>query len=217
MASEDSIHPIAPLSTAVHPFPESKNRGVVLIRQARLRQQVDDLAPQREVLRLLADERKPLEERNDAFPVIREAVDLPVPAAVAGDPHRPAAHRLAKEIERRPILLRDVEGGREPKASMAAAALATDDHEAPLSQREPGQEATERDRYGLDGWPFLLIACTRHVFTEPSSSDGTSSAGYSGVPAYSQLLQLPRSTDSYGRRLPGLSFGASGRSPNTST
>src|SRR6266576_3725953 len=168
MASEDSIHPIAPLSTAVHPFPESKNLGVVLVRQDRLRQQVGDLAPQREVLRLLADERKPLEEGDDALAVVREAVDLPVPAAVAGDSHRPAAERLAKQIERSPILLRDVEGGREPKASMAAAALATNDHGASLSQREPGQEAAERDRYGLDGWPFLLIACTRHVVTEPS-------------------------------------------------
>src|SRR3954453_10827720 len=143
MASEDSIHPIAPLSTAVHPFPESKNRGVVLIRQDGLRQQVDDLAPQREVLRLLADERKPLEERHDALAVVREAIDLPVPPAVAGDAHRSAAERLAKEIERSPILLRDVEGGRESEASMARTASAAHHREAALSQREPGQEATE--------------------------------------------------------------------------
>ena len=142
MASEDSIHSIAPLSAAVHPFPESKNRGVVLIRQDRLRQQVDDLAPQREVLSLLADERKSLEKRHDALAVVGEAIDLPVPAAVAGDPHRPAAKRLAEEIERGPIMLRDVEGSREPKASLAAAAPAADDHEASLSQREPGQETT---------------------------------------------------------------------------
>ena len=65
--------------------------------------------------------------------------------------------------------------------------------------------------------PFLLIVRTRHIFTVPAAWDGTRSAGYSDVPAYSQVLQLPRSTDSYGRRLPGLSFAASNRSPNNST
>ena len=87
---------------------------------------------------------------------------------------------------------------------------AAPDHEAGLSQRKPGEKRSEGDRYGLDGRPFLLIACiTRHVFTVLSTSDRTSSAGCPGVPAYSRLLQLPRSTDSYGRRLPGLSFAAS--------
>jgi hypothetical protein len=32
---------------------------------------------------------------------------------------------------------------------------------------------------------FLLITCTRHIVTVPPGSDGTSSAGYSGVPAFS--------------------------------
>jgi hypothetical protein len=114
-------------------------------------------------------------------------------------------------------VLRDIEGGREPEAPCTAATSAADDHEASLSQREPGQKGTEGGVDRLDGQPFLLIACTRHIVTVHAPPDGTSSAGYSGVPAYSQLLQLPRSTDSYGRRLPGLSFGASGRTPNTST
>ena len=39
--------------------------------------------------------------------------------------------------------------------------------------------------------------------------------GYTDIPAYSQVLQLPRSTDSYGRRLPGLSFAASGQALTT--
>src|SRR6202035_977135 len=96
-------------------------------------------------------------------------------------------------------------------------ALATHQHEAPLTQREPGREATERGRYGLYARSFLLIVRTRHIFTVPPTWDGTRSAGYSDVPAYSRVLQLPRSTDSYGRRLPGLSFAASNRSPNNST
>src|ERR1017187_6396914 len=91
-------------------------------------------------------------------------------------------------------------------------AYPTHQHEAPLTQRKTRQEATERGRYGPYARPFLLIVRTRHIFTVPSTWDGTRSAGYSDVPAYSRVLQLPRSTDSYGRRLPGLSFAASNRS-----
>jgi hypothetical protein len=35
---------------------------------------------------------------------------------------------------------------------------------------------------------FLLVFCTRHIFTVPSTRDATRSAGYSGFPAYSQML-----------------------------
>ena len=40
---------------------------------------------------------------------------------------------------------------------------------------------------------FLLISCTRHIVTVPPTWDGTRSAGFSGFPAYSQMLtaQLP--------------------------
>jgi hypothetical protein len=34
----------------------------------------------------------------------------------------------------------------------------------------------------------LLIVRTRHIVTVPPTSDGTSSAGYSEFPAYSQVL-----------------------------
>ena len=90
-------------------------------------------------------------------------------------------------------------------------ASATYHHEASFTQRESGQEATERARYDLYARSFLLIVRARHIVTVPPGWDGTRSAGYSDVPAYSRVLQLPRSTDSYGRRLPGLSFGASGQ------
>lgn len=36
--------------------------------------------------------------------------------------------------------------------------------------------------------PFLLISCTRHIVTVSPAWDGTRSAGYSGVPAYGQML-----------------------------
>ena len=35
---------------------------------------------------------------------------------------------------------------------------------------------------------FLLISCTRHIVTVPPTWDDTRSAGYSGVPAYGQML-----------------------------
>jgi hypothetical protein len=209
MASEDSVHSVCSLTAAVHPLAESKNRTAIRVRYDRLEKQPNCSAPQLEVGRLRAYERKPLEEGHDALPLVREAVHLPIPAAVAGATHRPASQGLPKQIEWLPIVLGDVEGRRDPEAPRRARSLAAHDHEAPLSQREPGEEPTDRGGNRLYGRPFLLIACTRHIVTVPARVDGTSSAGYSGVPAYSQLLQLPRSTDSYGRRLPGLGFGAS--------
>ena len=83
------------------------------------------------------------------------------------------------------------------------------DREASFSVYKTDHPATELNQ------PFLLVSRTRHIVTREILSDITSSAGYSDVPAYSQVLQLPRSTDSYGRRLPGLSFAASGQALTT--
>jgi hypothetical protein len=54
----------------------------------------------------------------------------------------------------------------------------------------------EADDPLLDSWPFLLIARTRRIFTGhvptiPGGSDMAGTAGYSGVPAYSQLHITP--------------------------
>ena len=54
----------------------------------------------------------------------------------------------------------------------------------------------EADDPLLDAWPFLLIARTRrivtaHSLTIPGGSDMPGTAGYSGVPAYSQLHITP--------------------------
>ena len=54
----------------------------------------------------------------------------------------------------------------------------------------------EADDPSLESWPFLLIARTRrivtgHVITILRGSDMTGTAGYSGVPAYSQLHFTP--------------------------
>ena len=54
----------------------------------------------------------------------------------------------------------------------------------------------EADDPLLDAWPFLLIARTRRIVTAhvpaiPGGSDMADTAGYSGVPAYSQLHFTP--------------------------
>src|ERR1700682_2712310 len=188
IVSEDSIHPIASLSTAVHPFPESKNLMVVLVAEVVGREQRYCASPQPIVLRLLSHDRKPIEERHNAAGEIEKSVDLPIPATVARLAQSPAPEGHMKQIQRDAIVLRDVEGGRELEAPAIVAAFAADDHEASLSQRKPRQEATEGGRYGLDAWPFLLIVRTRHIFTVPPTWDGTRSAGYSDIPAYSQVL-----------------------------
>ena len=58
----------------------------------------------------------------------------------------------------------------------------------PLRLQSPVTQASSLNQ------SFLLIVRTRHIVTVPPTSDGTRSAGYSDVPAYSRVLQLPRST-----------------------
>ncbi len=116
-----------------------------------------------------------------------------VPAAVARSAERPAVERLAEQLERSPIVLRDVERGGELPLPRVVGTPPTHEHEASLSEGEPGQKVPERARDGFDCQPFLLIVRTRHVVTIVNArSDVTmSSAGYSDIPAYSRLLQLP--------------------------
>src|ERR671918_1028609 len=106
---------------------------------------------------------------------------------------RPARERVAEELQWNSILLRHVEGGRDLPLPLVVAATATDEHEAGLAQSETRQEAPEIARDRFDSEPFLLIVRTRHLVTIVSVwSDVTmSSAGYSEIPAYSRLLQLP--------------------------
>jgi hypothetical protein len=61
--------------------------------------------------------------------------------------------------------------------------------------------------------PFLLIVRTRHIVTVPSVSDGTSSAGYSEFPAYSQIYRQQWSTVSR-RSEPSSRTALMGEQPN---
>jgi hypothetical protein len=85
------------------------------------------------VLRLCPDQRKPIEEWDQTAGNVREAVDLPLPALVPCLANRSAAERLHEELERSPILLRDVESGRDLPLPPVVAATTTDEHEAGLT------------------------------------------------------------------------------------
>jgi hypothetical protein len=76
MVSEDSLHRVAPLTATIHSFSESKNRAVIRVRQVPPLEHRDSVAKPCEVLSLLTDQRKPLEERDDPPADVRE-VDLP--------------------------------------------------------------------------------------------------------------------------------------------
>jgi hypothetical protein len=83
IVSEDSIHSVASLSAAIHPFPESKNRGVVLVTQTTGRQKRYCAPPQPVVLCFLAHDRKPIEERHDTRGEIGKSIDIPIPTIVS--------------------------------------------------------------------------------------------------------------------------------------
>jgi hypothetical protein len=83
IVSEDSIHPMASLPTAVHPFPESKNLVVVLVAEITGAQKENCLPPKPVVLRLRPHDRKTIEEGHDPAGKLGKSVDLPIPAAVS--------------------------------------------------------------------------------------------------------------------------------------
>lgn len=105
IVSEDSIHPMTSLPTAVHPFPESKNLVVVLIAKTSTREQRYCASPETVVLCLRSHDRKTIEEGHDTASQIGESIDLPIPAAVPRLTHGPAPQGLPKEIQRRTIVL----------------------------------------------------------------------------------------------------------------
>jgi hypothetical protein len=111
IVSEDSIHPMASLSTAVHPFPESKNLVVVLVAQTTGSEKDNCLLPEPEVLRLHSHDRKSIEERHDSVGQIGKSVDLPIPTSVSRPSERPTTQCLSKEVQWLAIMLRHVEGG----------------------------------------------------------------------------------------------------------
>src|SRR6266849_8589658 len=67
IVSEDSAHSITSLSAAVHPFSESKNAGVICVAQTPSSKKHDNASPRPVVICLLSDDRKPIEERQDAL------------------------------------------------------------------------------------------------------------------------------------------------------
>jgi hypothetical protein len=113
IVSEDSIHSIAPLSTPIHPFPESQNLVVVLIAQT--------ISRRRRYKRPSASgshsppipDRPSIDEStirgNHHQKACRPPNERQLPGAYRAQ--RASADRLPKEIELHAIMLRNVEGG----------------------------------------------------------------------------------------------------------
>jgi len=83
IVSEDSVHSVASLSAAVHPFPESKNLTVVLVAQTTGCQKKHCASPEPIVRRLHANDREPIKEGHDPAAEIRKSIHLPIPATIS--------------------------------------------------------------------------------------------------------------------------------------
>src|SRR5205809_4674961 len=113
MVSEDSLHRVTPLATAVHALTEGQNGDIVGVAEASASQDRYCISESREILRLCPDELEALEERDDSVTDVSEVVHLPVPATIAGPSHASTAQRAPEELQRSPVLLRHVESCRE--------------------------------------------------------------------------------------------------------
>jgi hypothetical protein len=65
IVSEDSIHPVAPLPTTIHPFPESKNLVIVLVAETAGVRQDNRVLPQPEVPSLRSHDHRPAHGRAE--------------------------------------------------------------------------------------------------------------------------------------------------------
>jgi hypothetical protein len=117
-----------------------------------------------------------------------------------------ASHETAGQVlrlTRQGISLRSVTSRPLPSAALTGAprssgsAISADLSTSPWSSdctfaslARGGWRAVSEDTLASRG-SFLLIVRTRHIVTVPSRCDGTRSAGYSDVPAYSQLHPMP--------------------------
>jgi hypothetical protein len=136
-----------------------------------------------------------LKERNyrpdEIIPSIHDelAQMLTVVVLALVDVHPPNAKEALELLQRRPTAdtLRHDKPMRDLVPSFVASAMPTTllphepDGEASLSVYKAGDPAKLNQS-------FLLISCTRHIVTVPATWDGTRSAGFSGFPAYSQML-----------------------------
>ena len=136
-----------------------------------------------------------LKERNDRLDQIRPTphrIAIQMLLVVVVPPvrkHASHAEEIDKLVETRDALraLRN----RELVRHLIAGFVAFPDRSTRLSHETDGEATLSvykaNNPAKLDQ-SFLLISCTRHIVTVPPTWDGTRSAGFSGVPAYGQML-----------------------------
>jgi hypothetical protein len=152
-----------------------------------------------EVVSLRAQQRVPLEERNYRLQqILPPSHDVSVQMlAVIVVPlvleHLTYTEELAELMKARRAartlrnheLMRDLPAG-SVSASASAAILANEsDREASFSVYKTNNPATPDQSF------LLIFRITRHVVTVDITSDVSSSAGYPGFPAYSQMRTAP--------------------------
>ena len=149
----------------------------------------------RKVTLLRRPERVSLKERNNRSQKLRSSVHdelgqvLAVVVVAGGDVHPTNAKEALQLLQRRSAAnaLRHDKSVRDLIPGFVASAVRSTwlpnepDGEASLSVHKASDPAKLNQS-------FLLISCTRHVVTVPPTWDDTRSAGYSGLPAYSQML-----------------------------
>jgi hypothetical protein len=195
MASEDSDQVLSG-RLPIHRFDDLSNLNQTFdIEMSIIRDQLHAACELLEVTLLRRSKRVILKERNyrpykiiaSVHDELAQMLSMVVLALIDVDPtHAKEALELlqcgpATDTLRHDKPMRDLVPG--PVASATPPAWLPDesDGEASLSVYKASDPAKLNQS-------FLLISCTRHVVTVPPTWDGTRSAGFSGFPAYSQML-----------------------------
>jgi hypothetical protein len=195
MASEDSDQ-VLPGRLPIHRFNDLSNLNQTFdIKMPIIRDQLHAARELLEVTLLRRPKRVILKERNyrpckiiaSVHDELAQMLSVVVMARVDIDPpHAKEALQLlqcgpATDTLRHDKPMRDLVPDSVASATPPAWLPDESDGEASLSVYKAGDPAKLNQS-------FLLISCTRHIVTVPPAWDGTRSAGYSGFPAYSQML-----------------------------
>jgi hypothetical protein len=195
MASEDSDQ-LLPGCPPVHRFDDLSNLNQTIdIEMPAVRDQLHTQRELLEVALLRRTERISLEERNyrphEVVPPVHDelaqVLAMIVLALVDVDPaHAEEASQLlqgrpATDTLRYDKPMRDLVPSFVASATPPAWLPDESDGEATLSVYKASDPAELNQS-------FLLISCTQHIVTVPPAWDGTRSVGFSGFPAYSQML-----------------------------
>ncbi len=195
MASEDSDQ-VLPGCLPIHRFDNLSNLNQTFdIEMSIVRDQLHTACKLLEVTLLRRPKRVVLKERNyRSYKIIASVYDeltqvLPVVVLARVDIHRSHPEEALELLQRGPAAdtlrhdkpMRDLVPGFVASATPPAWLPDESDGEASLSVHKASDPAKLNQS-------FLLISCTRHIVTVPPTWDGTRSAGFSGFPAYSQML-----------------------------